>query len=115
MKFIDVLFPLAAVTIGGFLIATSIPLGSPHIFAYCLLSQIGTVPVDTDAFRIFCLKGPTDSGVTGVNGELNNLPDATVQVPSERLHTLYEYDAYDRWLPQSSGPADHKRWVPTDD
>lgn len=76
------------------IIAVSIPLGSPHIFAYCLLSQMGTVPVDVDAFRIFCFKEPTDSD--------NGVEDT----PDKRVHTLYEYDRYDRYLPQSYGSVD---------
>lgn len=110
MKLPDVLFLAVTSLLGTFLIATSIPLGSPHIYAYCLLSQFGTVPVDTDAFRIFCLKEPTGSGVTGSEGELSNLPDAVEQTPSKRPFTLYEYEAYDRFVPQSSGPLDHKLW-----
>lgn len=108
MKPYDVVFLLVVSTLGLFLIATSIPLGSPHIFAYCLLSQIGTVPVDTDAFRIFCLKEPTESGSTGLDGGDNNPRYGATQAPTQRPYTLYEYEAYDRFLPQSSGISDRE-------
>lgn len=80
--------------IGMFVIATSIPLGSPHIYAYCLLSQIGTVPVDSDAFRIFCTKAPTTPADDRGRDESTD----------NRLQNLLDSDKYDRYVPYFYGP-----------
>lgn len=75
------------ITVTAILFVISLPLGSPHIFAYCLLSQLGTVPYDIDAFRIYCRRESTDSGVTsGFDGPLDR-----------RQQTVQEYDLYERW------------------
>lgn len=90
-KTFDILFLVVATIIGIFLIATSIPLGSPHIYAYCLLSQLGTIPADSDAFRIFCLKGSTDSA----NGVEDTIDD--------RVQGLKDLDSLDRYVPYQRG------------
>lgn len=75
------------ITVTTILFVISLPLSSPHIFAYCLLSQLGVVPFDIDAFRIRCRRESTDSGVTsGFDGPLDR-----------RQQTVQEYDLYERW------------------
>jgi len=90
MRMLNLFLLVVTAAVSAILFAISLPLSSPHIFGYCLLSQMGTVPVDDDAFRVFCLRGPTDSGLLGVDDQFDKL-----------VHTLKEYDTYDRILPQS--------------
>lgn len=90
----DILLYVATITVAAILFAISLPLGSPHLFAYCLLSQIGTVAADDDAFRIFCMRPPTDSR-TGVEGTVDN-----------RSRAVKQYDNLDRLLPQSGANVD---------